>query len=258
MAFPPDQLARQLNAQEKTALANAEAEYVASLTSRPDNWSDHYNLGNYYQEKGQTTAALDSYETAARLYPESIMPLINSSVLYASVGNLAKAEENLKKVIAFDPDNEAANVNLGLLLAEQGRAAEAENAFKMALKASPKPNPMAAKNLSVLVAQRGDLAGAVTYARMAYKGRPEAPDYGYILAYYQLQNDQTLEAKKTLQQVIQSHPGYITATQLLANIYLREGNKKKALQVYQAALKVKGLSYQDRTAIQQSIIRLQP
>jgi len=258
VAFPPDQLARQLNAQEKTALANAEAEYVASLTSRPDNWSDHYNLGNYYQEKGQTTAALDSYETAARLYPESIMPLINSSVLYASVGNLAKAEENLKKVIAFDPDNEAANVNLGLLLAEQGRAAEAENAFKMALKASPKPNPMAAKNLSVLVAQRGDLAGAVTYARMAYKGRPEAPDYGYILAYYQLQNDQTLEAKKTLQQVIQSHPGYITATQLLANIYLREGTKKKALQVYQAALKVKGLSYQDRTAIQQSIIRLQP
>ncbi|MHC5158011.1 MAG: ammonia-forming cytochrome c nitrite reductase subunit c552 [Planctomycetota bacterium] len=258
VAFPPDQLVYQLSAQEKTAFANAEAEYVTSMTSRPDNWSDHYNLGNYYQEKGQATAALDSYETAARLYPESIMPLINSSVLYASVGNLAKAEENLKKVIAFDPDNEAANVNLGLLLAEQGRAAEAENALKTALKAGPKPNPLAAKNLSVLVAQRGDLDGAVTYARMAYKGRPEAPDYGYILAYYQLQNGQTPDAKETLQQVIQSHPGYITAIRLLADIYLREGSKEKALQVYQAALKAKGLSYQDSMAIQQWMIDLQP
>jgi Tfp pilus assembly protein PilF len=93
---------------------------------------------------------------------------------------------------------------------------------------------------------------------MAYKGRPEAPDYGYILAYYQLQNGQTPEAKETLQQVIQSHPGYVTATRLLADIYLREGNKEKALQVYRAALKVKGLSYQDRAVIQQSMIDLQP
>jgi len=243
----------QFTAEQKAVLASAEVEYVTSLTSRPDSWSDHYNQGNYYQNKGNTQEALKSYETAARLYPESLMPLINSSILYSSMGNQAKAEENLRKVIAFDPDNEAANLNLGLLLAELGRFNEAEKALRAALKTNPDRNPVAAKNLSVLVAQRGDLAGAVRYAQIAYKARPDAPDYGYTLAYYQMQNGQKAAAQKTLHQLIKTHPEYISAIRFLADIYLRDGNRDEALKLYKEALKVKGISYQDSIAIQHSI-----
>lgn len=253
IALPPERF----TAEQQAILDKAEAEYVTSMTSRLDNWSNHYNMGIYHQNKGDAQAALNSYETAARLYPHSIMPLINSSVLYSYIGNNAKAEENLKKVVELDPKNEAANLNLGLLLAEQGRLAEAEKALKTAVEANPEGNPVAAKNLSVIVAQNGDLAGAVKYAAIAYKARPEAPDYGYTLAYYQMQNGQKTEAKKTLEKIIKANPEYLTATSFLADIYLRDGNKNMALKLYTDALKVQGISAQDKAAIQQSIVALQ-
>jgi tetratricopeptide (TPR) repeat protein len=243
----------QFTAQQQAVLAKAEAEYVTSMTSRPDNWSAHYNQGIYYQNKGNPQEALNSYETAARLYPESIMPLINSSLLYSSLGDPAKAEENLKKVVTLDPDNEAANLNLGLLLAELGRFNEAEKALRTAFKANPDRNPVAAKNLSVIVAQRGDLVGAVRYAQIAYKTRPDAPDYGYTLAFYQLQNGQTDAAKGTLRQLIKTNPEYISATFLLAQMYLRDGNKEEALKLYYNALNIKGISNQDILTIHRLI-----
>ncbi|MDB4583649.1 ammonia-forming cytochrome c nitrite reductase subunit c552 [Draconibacterium sp.] len=244
-------------AEQQLIVDKAEKEYVASITSREDNWSNHYNLGIYHQNKGDAQAALNSYETAARLYPESIMPLINSSVLYSYVGNHAKAEENLKKVIEFDPENEAANLNLGLLLAEQGRLDEAEKALKAALERNPENNPVAAKNLSVIVGQKGDFASAVKYANIAAKARPEDPNYGYTLAYYQMQNGQQTEAIKTLHEIIKTHPEFLSATSFLADIYLRDGNKNMALQLYKNALKNEEISTQDKAAIQQSIVSLQ-
>lgn len=243
--------------EQQTIIDNAEVEYVASMTSRADNWSNHYNLGIYHQNKGDAQTALNSYETAARLYPESIMPLINSSVLYSYVGNHAKAEENLKKVIEFDPDNEAANLNLGLLLAEQGRLAEAEVALKAALQRDASENPVAAKNLSVILAQKGDIPGAVKYAAIAAKARPDDPNYGYTLAYYQVQNGQKAEAVKTLNEVIKAHPQFLSATSFLADMYLRDGNKNMALKLYKNALKAEGVSAQDKTGIQQAINSLQ-
>ena len=244
-------------AEQQKIIDRAETEYVTSMTSRADNWSNHYNLGIYHQNKGDADAALNSYETAARLYPESIMPLINSSVLYSYVGNQAKAEENLKKVLAFDPENEAANMNLGLLLAEQGRMDEAEIALKDVLKASSDKNAVAAKNLSVIVAQKGDFAQAVKYASIAAELRPDDPDYRYTLAYYQMQNGDKSASIKTLNELIKSHPQFLSATSFLADIYYRDGNKDMAIKLYKEALKVEGISEQDRTALQQAISSLQ-
>ena len=243
--------------EQQKIIDRAETEYVTSMTSRADNWSNHYNLGIYHQNKGDADAALNSYETAARLYPESIMPLINSSVLYSYVGNQAKAEENLKKVLVFDPENEAANMNLGLLLAEQGRMDEAEIALKDALKASSDKNAVAAKNLSVIVAQKGDFAQAVKYASIAAELRPDDPDYRYTLAYYQMQNGDKSASIKTLNQLIKSHPQFLSATSFLADIYYRDGNKDMAIKLYKDALNVEGISAQDKNALQQAIASLQ-
>jgi len=247
LMFPEDNF----TTEQRDIIKKAEDEYVTSMTSRLDNWSNHYNLGIYYQHKGDAGAALNSYETAARLYPESVLPLINSSVLYSYIGNNAKAEESLKKVLEFEPNNEAANLNLGLLLAEQGRMDEAETALKKAYEANPEGQPVAAKNLSVIVAQKGDLQSAVKYAEAAY------PNYGYTLAYYQMQNGEKAKAKNTLHEIIKESPEFLTATSFLADIYLREGNKNMALELYKNALKVEGISEQDKAALQQSISLLQ-
>ena len=241
-----------------TAVVNkATNEYMTSIVTRPDDWSSHYNMGIFYQNRGEATLALESYETAAKLYPESILPLINSSVLYSYIGDQEKAEANLRKVLEMDPDNEAANLNLGLLLAELGRLDEAEIALKAALDANPEGQAVAAKNLSVIVAQKGDMAGALTYAEKAWKIRPGNPEYGYTLAFYQLQSGQKTKAVNTLQLVLKDTPEYLDARQFLADIYLRDGNTEMAVKLYKEALNQEGLSEQQSVAIRQAIAALE-
>ncbi len=240
---------------EAQLVAKATDEYMNSVVTRPDDWSSHYNLGIFHQNRGEAMKALDSYETAARLYPEALMPLINSSVLYSYVGNPEKAEENLKKAIEVDPDNEAANLNLGLLLAERGKMDEAEKALKTALQANPK-QAVAAYNLSVITARR-NLDEAAEYAKIAADAAPGEPKYAYTLAYYQLENNEKAMAVKTLQGLIKTSPQFLNAASLLADIYLRDGRKKEAVQVYENALKTERISEQDKTAIQQAINSIQ-
>ncbi len=245
-SFTPVQLA---------VVKKAEEEYLTSMTSRLDNWSNHYNLGLYYQNKGNVDEALNSYETAARLYPDALLPLINSSVIYSYVGNTQKAEENLKKVIAIDAENEAANLNLGLLLAEQGRMEEAEQALKVALESNPE-QAVAAYNLSVISA-RYDIQQAVNYAEIAAKVNPNDPKYAYTLGYFQLQNNQKENAIITLKKLVAEQPQFLNAVSLLADIYVRDGKIQEAILVYQKALRTEGISEQDKMAIQQSIETLQ-
>ena len=86
---------------------------------------------------------------------------------------------------------------------------------------------------------------------------PEDPKYAYTLAYYQLENNQKTSAVKTLQGIIKNYPQYLNAASLLADIYVSDGRKKEAVQVYEQALKTEGISEQDKMAIQQAINSIQ-
>jgi len=240
-----------LSSEDSLTMAKATNEYLNSLVARPDDWSSHYNKGIFYQNRGNTQKALDSYETAARLYPEAIMPLINSSVLYSYTGNTAKAEENLKKAIEVDPDNEAANLNLGLLLAEQNKMQEAEKALLKTLEANPE-QAVAAYNLSVISSQRSTRE-AVKYAEIAYKARPEEPKYAYTLAYFLMQNGQKDRAVQILKKLINDHPLYLSAVSFLADIYMKDNKIEEARKLYEQTLKTEGLSERDKAAIHQAL-----
>lgn len=242
------------NAGEAQIVSAATNEYIHSLVTRPDDWSSHYNEGVFHQSRGDAEKALISYETAARLYPESLMPLINSSVLYSYTGNQQKAEENLEKAIAIDPENEAANLNLGLLLAEQGKLREAEERLKLALKTNP-GQAVAAYNLSVISSQRS-IGEAVEYAFIAAKANPDEPKYAYTLAYYQLQNNQKKEAETTLKKLIADHPLYLNAVSFLADYYSREGMNKQLKELYEQTLKNEGIPENERKAIQSALDNL--
>ncbi len=247
LMFPDDDF----TAEQSAVIKKAEKEYVTSLTSRTDSWSNHYNLGLYYQNKGNVNEALNSYETAARLYPGAIMPLINSSILYSYIGNPGKAEGNLRRAVTVDPDNEAANLNLGLLLAEQGKVGEAEKSFKTVLSSNPE-QAVAAYNLSVITASR-DLVAAVKYAGVAAKARPDEPKYAYTLAYYQMEGNNREQSIITLKALLGKHPLYYPAVSLLADIYMRNGKKQDAIKLYEKTLKSDGISEQDKAGLRQAI-----
>ena len=61
---------------------------------------------------------------------------------------------------------------------------------------------------------------------------------------------------KILQKITKEHPLYFNAVSMLADVYLRDGKKQEAIDLFERALKTNGISEQDKIAIQQSITSL--
>ena len=127
-----------LNETDKKGVEAANKEYFISLIARPDQWSSHYNLGNYYLNRNDPKQAISSYDTALKLEPRAILAMVNESMAYARIGENKKADESLKKALKVAPDNPAANFNMGLLKAEQNDTKGAEQYLRKALKADPR------------------------------------------------------------------------------------------------------------------------
>ena len=138
--------------EDQDKVKKATDEYLASLTARPDQWTSHYNLGNYYLNRGEVKQALAAYDTALKIEPRAAMVMVNAAMAYAQMGEQDQAEKSLVKAIKIAPDNAAAHFNLGLLKAEQNRGKEAERELREAFRLDPKMAP-AAYNLCILTAK---------------------------------------------------------------------------------------------------------
>ena len=206
----------QLNDTEKKLVNTANAEYLASLTSRPDQWSSYYNLGNYYMNRGEPRTAISSYGTALKLEPQAVLAMVNESMAYARLGETKKSEASLQKALKTAPENAAANFNMGLLKAEQNDLKGAEKYLKAALKYDPQM-AQAAYNLCVITS-KDRINEAVSYCKKAAELRPQEPRYAYTLAFYLNQKGDRNEAVKTLQALIEKYPGYKEAEMLLGEI----------------------------------------
>jgi tetratricopeptide (TPR) repeat protein len=194
----------------------ANEEYLASLTARPDQWSSHYNLGNYHLQRQDLPQAVDAYKSALRLEPRAVMASVNLSMAYAQLGETAKAEQTLRQALEIAPADAAANFNLGLLQAERGDLQEAEASLGRALETDPRMAP-AAYNLCVITADDrwNEAAG---FCRRASELRPDEPKYAYTLAFYLYRNGETEEARQVLAELVQRFPGHRDALGLLQQI----------------------------------------
>jgi tetratricopeptide (TPR) repeat protein len=221
----------------------AQAEFLSALKARPDDWSSHYNLGNFYASRNETEKAIASYETALRLEPRALLALTNIALAYDRRGEYEKAETSLRRAIEIDSRSAPVHFNLGLLLAERGRTPEAEKELRAALDLDPRL-AAASYNLGVLIIKERPEEG-LSYCRKAHELSPNDPKYSYTLAFYQAQKGDRNGAAKTLRDTLKRHPGHVDATLLLGQIYEQQGKKASAKEVYRRALSTGKLSDRD-------------
>ncbi|MEZ4999505.1 MAG: tetratricopeptide repeat protein [Bacteroidales bacterium] len=221
-------------------------EYRVSLTSRPDDWSSYYNLGNFYVNRGDYQAALSSYSIALRLFPGAVMPLVNSGYIYSLTGRDTEAEVAFQEALASSPDHPAALLNLALLYGEQGRVTEAEAYFRRLLTVSPE-NSVAAYNLGIIVSGN-DPSEALKFSKMAYEWNPGEPRYLYTYSYFLYREGEADEAIELLEELIEFSPVYPDAFFLLASIYRDRGDEKKVAQVMDMLLNEKIVTEETRAS----------
>ncbi len=178
-ALQPEQIQ---NDRDRRNLERAVREFMAAMTARPDDWASYANVGNFYMDRGDFPAAIGYFETAAKLEPRQIGPMVNAAIAESNLGRADKAEACLMQALKYDPDNAAANFNLGLLRGEQGRFQEAEASLRKALKTDPQMH-QAAYNLGVILADR-DLDEAIQWCEKAHQLRPSEPKYTQALEFY--------------------------------------------------------------------------
>jgi tetratricopeptide (TPR) repeat protein len=200
----------------QSQLDRANNEYLAFITARPDQWTSHYNLGNYLLGQGQAGEAIASYQTALQLDPQAIMAMINMSIAQARMGETDAAEKTLREVLELVPDNAEANFNMGLLRAEQGELKAAEGHLKKAFTADPQM-AQAAYNLCIITAQER-IDEAVSWCRKASDLRPEDANYAYTLAFYLSQKDDKSEVMEILKTILAKYPRHKNAESLLQEI----------------------------------------
>ncbi len=255
LASYPGLLVRMLVKDQDTAnLDKATDEFVSFLLSRPDHWTSHYNVGNYYLQYGDLPTALAAYETAVKLEPRAVMALVNTSMAHARMGKNEEAEKALNKALQLEPTNAAAHFNMGLLKAEQKHKAKAEDHLRAALKSDPKMHE-AAYNLGVLLADES-IMEAMELMLKAYQLNPN-PKYAYTIAFYMRKNRDPERAAEMLKLVVQQWPWYADAYLLLGDIHEEQGKVKEAKALYQKALGTEGLSRQDRYRLEAKLRELE-
>ncbi|MBN2491873.1 MAG: tetratricopeptide repeat protein [Planctomycetes bacterium] len=219
-----------LPADARAHVARARDELLASWSSRPDDWSSHYNLGNLWLTQGEAARAVTAFETATRLRPDAVMPLVNAAIAYSRLGREPDAERALRRALALAPASAAVNFNLGLLLAGRGDRTEAERRLRAACEADPNLAP-AAYNLGVLLAGDGATEG-IDWLRQAVQLEPDSQKYAYTLAFHFVQRGELDEACGLLERLIARSRASVDEYTLLGAAYERLGNTAKAAAVY--------------------------
>ena len=236
-------------------LQNATAEYLEGLQGRPDDYVNHYNLGNFYLARRDTDQAIRSFETAIKLRPDYMASYVNAAFAYNAAGKNDKAEASFRKALELDPNSVVTHINLGMLLGEQSRLGEAEDTFRKALEIDPN-SAVASYNLGVILAPKQPTE-AVKWCGKAYRLRPDEPKYGYTYAFYLYQNGDADTAIDVLQAMVKRQVPYSDAYALLGAIYQRRKEFDKAIKVYQAAIKNEQLPQGERSGFEAMMKRLQ-
>lgn len=215
---------------DRKAVEAANKEFLASLMSRPDQWESHYNMGNYFLDRGESAKAIASYKTALTKEPRAVLAMVNEGMAYARMGDNQQAGTVFEKALQVSPDNATAHFNMGLLKAEENDLGAAEKHLRAALKADPQM-AQAAYNLSVLLA-KDRLEEAVELCAKAAQLRPDQPKYAYSLSIFEARKGDMDSAIRGLEEIVARHPSFPDAYLLLGSIYEKQGKKSDAAAIY--------------------------
>ncbi|MBN1509045.1 MAG: tetratricopeptide repeat protein [Sedimentisphaerales bacterium] len=244
-----------LPSEQQTAVRRATAELLEALRARPDDYASHYNLGNFFMQRGDSGKALASYESAIKLRADFVPPYVNVAFVYNARGENDKAEASLRQASVLDPNNPAVHLNLGMLLGERKRMKEAEQAFRRTLEIDPN-SAAAAYNLAVCLAADRPWE-SLRLCQKAYQLHPEEGKYGYTYAFYLHQRRETDEAVEVLKQMVRRNVPYGDAYALLGRIHLERGELEEAADVYRSACSNGNLTQGEHDSFRAMLRRLE-
>jgi serine/threonine protein kinase/tetratricopeptide (TPR) repeat protein len=190
--------------------ADAEAAFRKAADLEPNDWDSHNNLAMYLGRRNKFPEAIAEYKAALQLAPDNAQVLFNLGGTYIDSGDVSlfpEAEACLKRSLAINPGF-AAYANLGALYDREGKYKEAAEETRKALDINSQ-SYVIWENLRL--------------------------DYEWLK-----QMDKAAEVRRKeiplLEETVRQHPREAGPFAMLANLYVLEHEREKALATLRTAL----------------------
>ena len=183
----------------------AEQAFHKALGRQPGHLGASAALAGLYNRTGRTADAVKALEEAAAANPASTLPVLDLAQMYQKAGNDAATIGAYRKVLARDPNNAIAFNNLAYYLGKDpAHLDEALEFAERAYRAAPR-SPAVADTLGWLLYQKGGaLDRAGTLLTQAAGGVPNDPEVHYHLGMILAKQGKKEEARRELEQALQS------------------------------------------------------
>jgi len=143
------------------------------LRHDPENFDAAHLRGVILFQFGDRQAAVDGFETALELRPDSAQAMSDLGMVLHALGRYREAEPHLSRAVELAPELAAAHLNLGNVLQALGRDRGAEARYRRALELQPGLGA-ALSNLSRILLSAGRAAESAELARRLIRQAPRA------------------------------------------------------------------------------------
>ncbi|HZV98152.1 MAG TPA: type IV pilus biogenesis/stability protein PilW [Methylophilaceae bacterium] len=167
----------------------------------------HTELGAGYYAQKQMGIALEEFSEAAKIDPNYALAQNGLGLVYAALGEDAKADASYKKALQLDPANSESRNNYGTFLCSRNRIDESITQFVEAVKNPLYATPgIAYLNAGVCSLRKNDTANAEVYLQKALQAQPLLHQAAYQLALIQFNRGKPELARNYLKNALVSDP----------------------------------------------------
>ena len=202
----------------------------------PDDERVYFTLGEVYLQLGEIDKAIDAFEKYQK-YADSDNGWREIAQYYASVNNLEKAAEYLKKGLAFQPDSVASLMLLGNIYLNQGKTREAAEVFKKFFAISSGNAPMM-RELAVILFEAKDYRETAEILEEMVRTTGPNRELQVLLGRSYLEMNRYSDAIRIFHEVLERVPGDVEARFNLGEAYVNTGRYEDAAKLYEDLLQV--------------------
>ena len=217
---------------------DAEILYRTTILRNRNCWMCYNNLGIIFLHEGRMPEAMQQFEQAVRIRPDSADALGNLGNVLISLGRPREAMPYLQKAFQSTSDYGEAKLRFGAALLEMNRVDEAIDDIKEGTRL--KPNRAAAHSLLASAWRRsGQLAAAKAEFQEAIRLEPESAPLYRELAETLEDLGETDHAISQLEIALRMDPQYADAHKAVAELYAAKGRPADAAVHYEEVLRLK-------------------
>jgi len=221
-------------------LERARAMIESQLAKTPDDERVLLLAGSMYRLTGNDRDAEEAFKHILRLNPSNLNAYSQLGALYGSQNRLDEARKEYEEIAGRNPKAAVmARTMVGTILSMQGKSEEARKEYERTLALDPRA-PIAANNLAWDYAETGqNLDVALNLAQTAKAKLPDVGSVTDTLGWVYYKKGLAGLAVSSLEEAVRQSPSEPSIKYHLGLAYLKSGDKKKARDSFEQALKLK-------------------